>query len=196
MIDLLNSKYWNKRYLNNDFGWDIGKVSEPLKNYFNQLENKNLVILIPGAGNSYEAEYLHLRGFNNVYVCDFAAFPIQEFKKRCPSFNSSHLLNIDFFLLKNISFDLIIEQTFFCALNKPLRKKYFQKINNLLNQKGKLVGLLFNDYTNSKKPPFGGNKAIYLNYLKNNFQINTFETCYNSIESREGRELFINIQKK
>ena len=44
----LNSEYWNDKYLNHDFEWDIGYVSTPLKNYIDILTDKNLKILIPG----------------------------------------------------------------------------------------------------------------------------------------------------
>lgn len=67
MEDLTN-QYWNSRYINNDFGWDLGSISPPLKEYFNQLTNRNLKILIPGAGNSYEAEFLFNNGFK-MYLC-------------------------------------------------------------------------------------------------------------------------------
>ena len=59
----LNSKFWNQRYLENDTGWDIGYISTPIKEYFDQINNKKLKILIPGGGNSYEAEYLYKKGF-------------------------------------------------------------------------------------------------------------------------------------
>ena len=55
----LNSNYWQTRYLNAETGWDLGKVSPPLQAYIDQLSSQNLKILIPGAGNAYEAEYLH-----------------------------------------------------------------------------------------------------------------------------------------
>lgn len=52
MIAELNETFWDNRYKKYDIGWDLGDVSTPLKAYFNQLENKNLKILIPGCGNS------------------------------------------------------------------------------------------------------------------------------------------------
>jgi len=193
MSHQLDAEYWNNRYLNNQFGWDLGEISTPLKTYFDQLNNKNLKILIPGAGNAYEAEYLVNNGFHNVYVCDLAPEPLKALKKRCPAIKDENLIHGDFFDLKNISFDLIIEQTFFCALNPVLRKKYFQKMHELLNPNGKLVGLLFNDKLNDDQPPFGGNKDEYLNYFQSLFKIHTYESSYNSIKPREGRELFINL---
>lgn len=196
MINILGPEYWNNRYQQNDFSWDIGEISTPLKTYFDQLTNKNAAILIPGAGNGYEAEYLFNMGFNNIYICDVAPIPLENFSRRCPTFNKENLLQIDFFELEKIGFDLIIEQTFFCAIHPHLRKKYALKTHSLLNQNGRLVGLLFNDKLNSDKPPFGGNKEEYLNYFAPYYKLNTFETCYNSIKPRAGGELFINLIKK
>ncbi|SHI83533.1 Thiopurine S-methyltransferase (TPMT) [Algibacter luteus] len=50
--------YWTQRYNERQTGWDVGKPTTPLKTYIDQLKNKSLKILIPGAGNAYEAEYL------------------------------------------------------------------------------------------------------------------------------------------
>lgn len=58
----LDEFYWNTRYQTNDIGWDIGSVSPPIKAYIDQLTNKQLRILIPGCGNTYEAEYLLQQG--------------------------------------------------------------------------------------------------------------------------------------
>jgi len=99
---LLSAEYWNERYLNNDFSWDAGAITTPLKTYFDQLTNKDLKILIPGAGNAYEAEYLIESGFTNVYVCDIALEALKNLKKRCPAFKSENLLLLDFFQLNNV----------------------------------------------------------------------------------------------
>ena len=121
--------YWNNRYLSGETGWDLGEVSPPLKHYFDQLNNKDLTILIPGGGNSYEAEYLFKNGFKNVCVCDIAAIPLRNIKNRVPDFPSDQLLNINFFDLKG-QFDLIVEQTFFCAINPEMREDYIYKSND------------------------------------------------------------------
>ncbi len=192
----LNDNYWNQRYQSKEVGWDIGEISTPLKNYFDQLKDKSIKILIPGAGNSYEAEYLFKNGFKNVFICDFAEEPLRNFAKRVIDFPKQQLIKSDFFKLNEDEFDLIIEQTFFCAIQPSLRGRYFEKMNQLLKSKGKLVGVLFNDVLNTDKPPFGGNKLEYYSYFKGLFNIITFETCYQSILPRAGRELFINLQKK
>jgi thiopurine S-methyltransferase len=188
----LSEKAWENRYLNNDIGWDLGQISPPLKTYFDQLTNKELKILIPGGGNSYEAEYLFNKGFKNVFVVDLSKTAIENIKNRVPNFPDSQLILGDFFNIDNI-FDLVIEQTFFCAINPILRQKYVAKMKSILAEKGKLVGLLFDAKLHDNRPPFGGTKKEYLAYFKNYFNIEIFDMCYNSIKSREGRELFIKL---
>src|SRR5438270_14029085 len=126
----LNADYWNKAYLDKDTGWDIGQPSTPLKEYFVSLTDKNIRILIPGAGNAYEGEYLLQNGFTNVTILDYAAEAIENFKKRIPDHKSARLLCEDFFLHKG-KYDLIVEQTFFCALDPSLRKAYADKMATL-----------------------------------------------------------------
>ncbi|QTE24276.1 methyltransferase domain-containing protein [Polaribacter cellanae] len=191
----LSENTWNNRYKTNDIGWDLGEVSPPLKAYFNQLENKSLKILIPGGGNSYEAEYLFHLGFKNVFVVDLSKTALENIKNRVPNFPASQLLHEDFFNV-NDTFDLIIEQTFFCALNPNLREKYAVKMHELLNKKGKLVGLLFNAPLFDNRPPFGGSKKEYLAYFKPLFELVIFKNCYNSVERRNGKELFVKMVRK
>jgi hypothetical protein len=53
----LDQEYWDTQYISNTTGWDLGEVSPPIKSYIDTIEDKNISILIPGCGNSYEAEY-------------------------------------------------------------------------------------------------------------------------------------------
>lgn len=190
---ILDEQFWDNKYKTNKTGWDLGQVSPPLKAYFDQLTNKDLKILIPGGGNSHEAEYLLENGFTNVYVIDISKLALTNLKNRVPSFPSSHLIHQNFFEL-NQTFDLVIEQTFFCALNPNLREEYVSKMHSVLNDNGKLVGLLFDAELNEDHPPFGGDKKEYTSLFRNLFTIEVLEECYNSIQNRRGMELFINLK--
>jgi methyl halide transferase len=186
--------YWTNRYKIESTGWDLGVPSLPLKTYIDQLTDKSTRILIPGAGNAYEAEYLYELGFKNVFVMDISKIPLDNFKKRNPDFLANQLIETDFFEHQG-SYDLILEQTFFCSFEptQENRKKYGQKMAELLNPNGKLVGLWFDIplvKNNFDKRPFGGNKTEYLTYLEPFFDCKTFKTCYNSIKPRENQELF------
>ncbi|WP_062061051.1 methyltransferase domain-containing protein [Aquimarina longa] len=191
----LDKKYWKNRYHDKQTRWDIGFASPPLITYFDQLINYNTKILIPGCGNAYEAEYLFRKGFKNVYILDHVEDVLLNFKKRCPEFPSDNLICDDFFKHTN-TFDLIIEQTFFCAIPPEQREEYVQKMAALLSSKGKIVGLLFDTKFNHKGPPFGGRKKEYELLFSNYFTIKTLENCYNSIDPRMGNELFFIFEKQ
>jgi len=190
----LSANFWNTKYKTHQIGWDLGVISPPLKAYFSQLKDKNCKILIPGGGNSYEAEWLFQNGFHNVYVVDLSEIALQNIKNRVPDFPISQLIHADFFQL-NDSFDLIIEQTFFCAIHPTFRPNYAAKMHELLCPKGKLVGLLFDAILNEDQPPFGGNKNEYLTYFDSFFNIYLMENSHNSISIRQGMELFFILQK-
>ncbi|MFK7832586.1 MAG: methyltransferase domain-containing protein [Winogradskyella sp.] len=191
----INKHYWEHRYAKNEIGWNIGKISLPLKTYIDQINDTSLKILIPGAGNSYEAEYLWKNGFKNVFVLDIVSQPLENFKNRVPTFPKHQLINADFFQLDD-SFDLILEQTFFCALTPNLRKDYVDKMADLLKPNGKLVGLLFNFELTTIGPPFGGRLLEYQLLFKSTFHLKVLEPATNSIKEREGKELFFIFEKK
>ncbi|WP_136668665.1 methyltransferase domain-containing protein [Flavobacterium sp. H122] len=191
----LNSEYWENRYLNNETGWDVGTITKPIKEYIDQITDRSIKILIPGCGNSYEFEYLIQKGFTNAYVLDYAESPIENLKKKVPAEFHKNIIHQDFFE-HNQKYDLIIEQTFFCALNPELRKKYVEKTHSLLKENGKLVGLLFQFPLTEVGPPFGGSKEEYSNLFTDYFNIQTLETAYNSIKPRQENELFFIFTKK
>ncbi|WP_460218646.1 methyltransferase domain-containing protein [Psychroserpens sp. MEBiC05023] len=194
-METLNESFWDNRYKTNDTRWDLGEISPPIKTYVDQIVDKNIRILIPGGGNSYEAEYLHNKGFKNVYVVDVSKTALNNLQSRAPKFPKSQLVHANFFDL-DMCFDLILEQTFFCALDPKLRIKYVEHMYHLLSNSGALVGLLFNQPLHNDKPPFGGNKATYISLFENRFHIDIMEPCYNSISHRQGNELFFRLLKK
>ena len=122
----MTKDYWNDRYRNNQTGWDLGAVSPPIMEFADDIEDRDLKILIPGVGNAYEAEYLFKSGFKNVFLCDIAEIPLNSFSRRNPEFPEQQMLHQDFFEIEN-SFDLILEQTFFCALPVSKRNAYAHK---------------------------------------------------------------------
>jgi methyl halide transferase len=191
----LNSDYWENRYKTNEISWDVGTITTPLKEYIDQIEDKSIKILIPGAGNSYEFEYLLKNGFQNVYVLDFAQSPLDNIKERVSNCNENQLIKADFFL-HNETYDLILEQTFFCAIDPSLRGDYVAKMKSILNTNGKIAGLLFQFPLTDVGPPFGGSKSEYLALFQNDFEVKTLETAYNSIKPRQGNELFFIFTKK
>ncbi|MDZ4751567.1 MAG: methyltransferase domain-containing protein [Flavobacteriales bacterium] len=191
---MMNRDYWTQRWTTGETRWDIGRISTPLKNYFDTLENKDQHILIPGCGNSYEGEYLWNKGFKNLVLLDISEQPLLNFHERVPEFPQKQLWSKDFFEIKT-SFDLVVEQTFFCAINPSLRSKYVQHMSSILNPGGKIAGLLFDFPLTETGPPFGGSKEEYTSLFDSLFSILRMDKATDSIEPRAGNELFIELQK-
>jgi len=191
----LGQDFWNDQYIANSTGWDLGQVSPPLKAYIDQLTNKDIKILIPGCGNSYEAEYLLKIGFTNVSLIDIAPELVERLKSKFKSDPNIKIILGDFFSHEG-EYDLILEQTFFCALDPGLRKSYVEQMKKLLKKDGKLAGLLFVKEFEKAGPPFGGSKEEYELLFRNDFELEVFDSCYNSFDKRAGTEIFIVLVRK
>jgi methyl halide transferase len=189
----LNAEFWSKRYADQQTGWDLGAVSPPLKAYVDQLTDRGLRILIPGCGNAHEGAYLWKKGFKNTHLLDFAEPALKAFNKNYPDFPKEQLHAGDFFKHTG-EYELILEQTMFCAIDPRLREDYISKITELLTPKGKYVGVLF-DREFEGGPPFGGNSKDYSLLLDKHFSSVSIESCYNSIDPRAGSEVFVIAQK-
>ncbi len=81
-LTLADPDFWNTHYINDQTNWDLGMVSPAIKIYIDQLTNKNLRILIPGCGNSYEAEYLAEKGFTDIILVDISDVLINRLKQK------------------------------------------------------------------------------------------------------------------
>lgn len=186
-------RFWEERYRQGRIGWDIGYPSTPLQTYFDQLEDKTISILIPGAGNGHEVAYLWQRGFDRVYLMDIALTPLETFARQHRDFPTAQLLHENFFTHQG-QYDLIIEQTFFCSFppQPENRHAYAGKMLELLKPGGKLVGLWFTFplREGQGQPPYGGSRKEYLKYFSDRFICRVFEPAYNSIKPRMGNELF------
>jgi methyl halide transferase len=189
----LSSNYWDKRYLEQSHKWDIGFPSNPLKEYIEQLNvAREIEILIPGCGSAYEVEIALDLGFKNITCLDFSAIVCQGLKAKFGK--DIQVCEGDFFMHEG-RYDLILEQTFFCAINPNLRNSYALKMKELLKENGKLVGVFFTKKFENPGPPFGGTKEEYLEYFNEIGKVRVFEPCYNSITPRLGSESFVIIEK-
>ena len=190
----LNQSYWDLQYQSETTGWDLGTISPPIKAYVDQLKDTTISVLIPGCGNTYEAEYLLEKGFANITVIDIAPTLVEKLKEKFKNTTAIRIIQGDFFEHKG-SYDLILEQTFFCALPPQMRQKYVWKMHQLLSKNGKIAGLLFNR-SFEVSPPFGGSKTEYEQLFSEAFHFKILETSYNSVTPRAQSELFFVFEKK
>ncbi len=186
-MNQLDATYWNQRYQHQQTGWDIGGPSTPLITFTEGYADKTATILLPGCGNAYEAAQLLQQGFSNITLLDLSSVVTSQLRQQF-SGTPVQIVNEDFFEHTD-SYDLILEQTFFCALHPSLRKKYVHKMAELLKPGGTLAGVLFNR-TFEGGPPFGGSKEEYEELFSPELRIKKMELCTNSIPPRQGAELF------
>ena len=191
---ILDENFWNERYISEQTGWDLGKESPPIKKIIDSIEDKSTRILIPGAGNAWEAEYAFKQGFRNVSVIDIAHQAILRIKERLPELPNSQLFYGDFFAHEG-EYDLILEQTFFCAIHPNLREAYAQKMYQLLTPKGSLQGIVFDAPMNEAHPPFGGKAFDYQLIFEKYFSKVSILPCDDSIGPRMGNEAYIKLIK-
>lgn len=189
-----DARYWTDRYRESATGWDIGGPSTPIAEYIDQLDDKSLRILVPGAGYGHEVVYLAEQGFKHVTVVDISPLPIDHLTQRVGEANFNLLMG-DFFDHGG-QYDLILEQTFFCAIDPSLRGDYVRHCHDLLTDGGKVVGVLFDtDFGGRPGPPHGGSAEEYRALFSKKFSAVEVLPCHNSIPPRSGKEAWLNAIK-
>lgn len=189
---MFDADYWSKRY-NINPAWDVGTATEPLIAYFDTLKDQHISILIPGCGNAYEAKYLLEKGFTDITIMDIVPEIIHKLSAECHKYGKHIKIICEDFFQHHGAYDLIIEQTFFCALHPSQRNDYIKKMHALLKPGGTLAGLLFIKEFYGDEPPFGGSMSAYRELFSSMFQIDTMHIAQNSIIPRQGSECFFSI---
>jgi SAM-dependent methyltransferase len=190
---VVDQTFWNNKYQTHATNWDLGSVSPPIKVYIDKIQNKASAILIPGCGNAYEAEYLVQQGFTDITIIDIAPALVAMLTKKFENNKNIRVVLGNFFAHKG-KYDVILEQTFFCALEPAWRQKYVWKMHQLLSENGILFGLLFNR-SFEVSPPFGGHLKDYELLFKESFNFKEIGVAENSIGNRAHSELFFEFKK-
>ncbi|OJJ68454.1 hypothetical protein ASPBRDRAFT_198888 [Aspergillus brasiliensis CBS 101740] len=148
--------------------------------------------LVPGCGRGYDPVMLALHGFD-VYGLDISATGVSEARKyaasemqrpqeynfssgavRTTDVGSVQFITGDFFsseweseaLRDGEKFDLIYDYTFLCALHPTLRRKWAERMSQLLHPGGLLVCLEFPMYKDPSLPgPPWGLKGVHWDLL-------------------------------
>lgn len=189
----LNKEYWENRYKENKTGWDVGYANPSLIKFCLNVIPYETKILIPGCGNAYEGAELYNNGFHNITLLDISEEAISSAKAKHPELPSSVFKQGDFFDEEN-QYELIIEQTFFCALDPDIRSNYVDQLYKLLVPNGMVIGVLFNkDFEGG--PPFGGSAEEYTKLFERKFEVVRMDQCYDSIPQRQGTEVFFVLRK-
>ncbi|MGV7222326.1 MAG: methyltransferase domain-containing protein [Nitrospinales bacterium] len=188
---------WQGLYEANDMRWDLGEVAPPFKKLLEAGKLPVGKVLIPGCGRGHEVMYLAQNGFDVTGV-DFAEGATSYLEKSLKERNlKGRVVHQNFFTLDDRHtgvYDLVLEQTFFCAINPSLRPDYCQTVGRLLKPGGKLIGLFYNTGEEGG-PPYNTTREEIESTFSKTFTILALEKTTLSIEKRMGKEWLVIMQK-
>lgn len=191
------AQYWDLRYLKGETGWNLNSLSPPLVHFIHSLPEtaKNWHILFPGSGESPDPAFWYNNGFKNTFALDFSSEARKLFLDKNPTFPSQQFLCTDFFCLPPENWDLILEQTFFCALPPSLRKDYVEQMYRILKPGALLAGVWFNRHFEQNGPPYGSSVHENIDLFSLGFDIISAEPCSHSVKPRAGTEYWMIFRK-
>ena len=177
--DNFMSKNWELAYLNNNTPWDKGKPSPGLKEWLsrNRLFGKGLVL---GCGYGYDVRLLaqYNKSVVGIDISMTAIRAANSFEK----VSNEIYHNCDFFSnlpFEEHQFDWVVEHTFFCAIEKPLRNLYVLNLIKNLKPKGRFLAIFFlKTSTNSESeegPPYKIKRENIISYFDPYFEV--LDTC-------------------
>jgi SAM-dependent methyltransferase len=194
-----DSEFWNQKYKLNDIGWDLGGPT-PFFSSWIETQKPSQHICILGAGNGYDALHFCSKG-HIVSAVDFAKLPVQCMKQVAKEKDLTlNVIQEDIFNLPKSyksSYDIVVEQTCFCAINPTRRSEYIDVVFNILKPGGKFVGFLFpiNKKEDEGGPPFAVQLEKTLPLFESKFELVSKHFPDESILPRKGNEIFVEMVK-
>ncbi|MBT6718012.1 MAG: methyltransferase domain-containing protein [Nitrospina sp.] len=189
---------WQRHYDEGDLGWDLGQVAPP----FVTLFESNLIVpgktLVPGCGRGHEVVYLAENGFD-VTAVDYSVGAVNHLKAVVEKRQlNTRILHMNFFELDpayNEIYDLLIEQTFFCAISPEQRPMYVATVARALKKGGMLAGLFYHTGQEGG-PPFNTTQDDIVKSFSDSFEIRELAQAKNSAEQRKDKEWLAILVKK
>lgn len=198
MNDVSHPDFWENIYLEDDAGWDLSCVTPVFKHISNELKKGSVCFI--GCGRGYDAVHFAKKGFQ-VTAVDFAPTAVADLSNLARQ--ESVILTIvqdDIFSLPQAfksSFDFVIEQTCFCAIDPERRHEYESMVKLILKPHGSLIGLWFplDKKLEEGGPPWGTTAEEVKSVFSDSWSVEKEEFPKYSIDSRKGREKLIIFQK-
>ena len=149
------SEAWNQRYVEGRTGWDLGEPPPALRRVI-AARPQPLRVLVPGAGRGHDALAWAEAG-HRVVAVDFAPLAVVAARENAAARGVEMAVHeADIFALPGDlagAFDLVWEQTCFCAIPPERRDDYARAMAAVLRPGGQIVALLWN-HGKAGGPPF------------------------------------------
>ena len=142
IIESSGEHIWERRYQNNQTGWDRGTVSPALEQWLESGQLQPGDVLVPGCGHGHEIAAL-IRAGCEVTAVDIAPTPVQRLQERLQAEGlKAEVIQADLLQWEpNCAFDAVYEQTCLCALDPAVWTEYAARLWRWLKTDGVLFAL-------------------------------------------------------
>ena len=189
--------HWQAYYNHDDLRWDIGAVSPPLKRLWEEGALNPGRVIIPGCGQGHEVLYCVRQGCEVTGV-DYTEGAVGLLRGNLERAGlAARVIQSDFFELDSThdaSYDLMLEQTFFCAIHPRDRERYVETARRILRPGGLLAGVFY-ETGEAGGPPYNTTQDHIREHFSGSFEIVRLEKCDHSHERRAGREVLAILKK-
>ncbi|MEM7517098.1 MAG: methyltransferase domain-containing protein [Planctomycetota bacterium] len=181
---------WAQRYAEKNTPWDNGEAHPDLRERFADLDlPRGGRALVPGCGRGHDALFLAQQGLN-VLAVDLVEGLADEVGARFEKLGSRFLVADALTLEIDEPFDLVFEQTFYCAIDPEQRPAWAALQARALKPGGKLAVLVFpiDRPKDLGGPPWQTRSEDLQAVLGENFRLLVEEPARHPLEKREWRE--------
>jgi len=172
--------------------WDLAGPHPALDPILPQIKIVKSRIVNFGCGKGHDAAFLAKKG-HIVTGMDWSQTAIEEGKKLYGDIQSLTLQQGDVFK-SDLKADVVLEHTFFCAIDPAQRKDLILKWRQTLDVGGYLLGIFF-VFPRRNGPPYGSSEWELRALLEKHFRLLYWKRWEKSPERRHGTELVVFAQK-
>lgn len=198
MNEVNRPEFWEGRYQANNTSWDLGGPTPVFETIAGKYPTGKICVI--GCGRGYDAVVFAEEGFD-VTAVDFSESAIKEVQQLAIKSNVDvtgvcrDIFDLPADFLN--TFDYVIEQTCFCAIDPGRRKEYEEVVYSILKPHGQLIGLWFplDKSLDQGGPPWGVTEDEVKTLFSKRWIKNIERFPQESIKPREGREKLIIFEK-
>lgn len=172
--------------------WDLAGPHPAFEPILPQIKIVKSRVVNFGCGKGHDAAFMAKKG-HIVTGVDWSPSAIDEAKKLYGDIPNLTLQQGDVFKT-NITADVVLEHTLFCAIDPAKRKELILKWHKTLDVGGYLLGVFF-VFPRRNGPPYGSSEWELRSLLEKYFRLLYWKRWEHSPERRKGTELVIFAQK-
>ncbi len=191
------AQMWSHIYQTEEPRWDLAGPHPAFVSVLPQIKLPRSRIAVLGCGRGHDAAFFAEAG-HIVTAFDFSAEAIAAAKEKYSHIKNLTFVQADAFKVQDKfrgQFDLVVEHTFYCAVDPKRRNELMKVWRQLLIPNGFVLGIFF-VMDKRAGPPFGGSEWELRRRFEKDFRFLYWTRWHHSPPSREHRELVIYAQKR